>query len=321
MKHASLRRRGLVAVATAATLMTSLVGCVPGSSRSGADGLQIAVNNTMASLPVVVAEKKGFFKARGLGKVTLTKFVDITKLPPTLGKQYNIGFGVQPTLIRAASQGVPVVMISGNAVTTSTKPEYVLMTRPDSGIHSPHDLVGKKLGAPTLAGNIHIGTLYWLKRNGVDPNTVNSLQVPTPTMVDQLKAGLIQVAEMQQPFIEVAKAAGMVEAAYSLGAVGEPATMSSWQAERSWAEKNRKTLAGFRAALNDAIAWINDNDGEARDILSGFTRIKRKVLANSPLSDFTTDMNVDSIRQWDAPMRAVARFDAKLDYSSLLVGP
>lgn len=311
--------RGLVAVVSAAALAASLAAC--GGSSSDSDGaLRIAVNNTVASLPVVVANEKGFFKEEGI-TAKLTTVADITKLPPTLGKQYDIGFGVQPTLIRAASQGVKIAMISGNAVTTEAKPEYVIMTRPDTGIKGPEDLVGKKLGAPTLNGNIHIGTLYWLKQNGVDPDSVTSVQVPTPTMVDQLKAGLIDAAEMQQPYIDVAKKAGMVEAAYSLGAVGDPATMSSWQASSTWAKDNAKTVTAFRAALDKAIAWIKANDSEARDILAKFTGIDRDVLADSPLSDFTTAMNEDSVKQWDAPMRAVADFDADVDYSSLIVNP
>ena len=311
--------RNLAAVTAAVAMVVSLAAC--GGAGSASDGaLRIAVNNTVASLPVVVADQQGYFKEEGI-TAELTTVADITKLPPTLGKQYDIGFGVQPTLIRAASQGVDIAMISGNAVTTEAKPEYVLMARPDSGITGPEDLEGKKLGAPTLNGNIHIGTLYWLEQNGVDLDSVDSVQVPTPTMVDQLKAGLIDAAEMQQPYIDVAKRAGMVEAGYSLGAVGDPATMSSWQSSKSWAEGNATTVTAFRAALDKAITWIENNDSEARDILAEFTGIDREVLADSPLSAFTTDMNEDSVKQWDAPMRAVADFDADVDYASLIVNP
>lgn len=311
-------RRGIVAVSATAALIASAAACSSGG-EGGADGpVRIALNNTVASLPVVVADEQGFFTDEGLD-VTLETVADITKLPPTFGKQYDIGFGVQPTLIRAASQGVEVVMISGNAVTTAEKPEYLLMARPDVEIDGPEDLEGLKLGAPTLAGNIHIGTLFWLEQNGVDPDSVDSIQVPTPTMIDQLEAGLIDVAELQQPFIDLAEEAGMVEAGYALGAVGEPATMSSWQAERGWAEDNPDTLVAFRAALDSANAWIEDNDQEARELLSEHTGIDLDVIGESPLQTFTTEMSVDSIEQWDAPMRAVAGFTADLDYSTLIV--
>ncbi|MDN3309759.1 ABC transporter substrate-binding protein [Microbacterium oryzae] len=326
MSTMSTLSRGIFAAASVLAITGALAGCAGSSDASGSDDagdastVRLAVNNTVASLPVVVADEQGFFEEQGL-ETTITPVADITKLPPTLGKQYDIGFGVQPTLIRAASQGVEIAMISGNAVTTEAKPEYILMTRPDTNIDGPEDLEGLKLGAPTLNGNIHIGTLYWLQENGVDLEAVESVQVPTPTMVDQLKAGLIDVAEMQQPFIDVAREAGMVEAGYSLGAVGDPATMSSWQAATSWAEENPETLEKFRAALDEAIAWIQANDEDARDVLSEFTGIDREVLGDSPLSDFTTAMSEDSIEQWDAPMRAVAGFDAEIDYSTLIVEP
>lgn len=322
--RASRRVVSATVTALAMLLTASLTGCIqdsaaPGGGR-GEETLRIALNNTVASLPVVVADEHGFFGDEGL-EIETTTVADITKLPPTLGKQFDIGFGVQPTLIRAASQGVPVAMISGNAVTTEAKPEYILMARPDAEITEPADFAGLKLGAPTLNGNIHIGTLFWLKQNGVDLDSVESVQVPTPTMVDQLKAGLIDAAEMQQPYIDVARAAGMVEAGYSLGAVGDPATMSSWQADRAWAEQNPETIAKFRSALDTAIQWIEENEGEARDTLSEYTGIDRDILADSPLSDFSTETSVDSVEQWDAPMREVAGFDADLDYSKLVIEP
>jgi NitT/TauT family transport system substrate-binding protein len=318
--------RGVAAVAAATALTVFLSGCIQDGSagapaEAGADGnvtLRLALNNTVASLPAVVADEEGFFEAEGI-TVETTTLADITKIPPTLGKQYEIGFGVQPTLIRAASQGVDIAMISGNAITSSEKPEYVIMARPDAGITGPEDFEGKTLGAPTLAGNVHIGTLYWLQENGVDLENVNDIQVPTPTMVDQLKQGLIDAAEMQQPYTDIAKEAGMVEVGYALGAVADPTTMSSWQANRTWAEENPDTIAGFRAALDEAMKWIIDNDAAARDILAEFTGIDRETIEGMPLQDFTTEASTEAVEQWDAPMRAVAGFTADIDYSKLVV--
>lgn len=314
-------RRIALATASALALTACLSACSFASDGSGADGagkVRLAINNTAASLPAVVADELGFFKDQGV-EIDVTTVTDISKIPPTLGKQYDIGFGVQPTLILAASKGIDIAMVSGNAITSEEKPEYVVMARPDAGIKGPKDFAGKKLGSPTLNGNIHTGTLYWLEQNDVDPESVNSLQVPTATMVDQLEAGLIDAAEMQQPYIELAREAGMVEAGYALGAVSDPTSMSSWQAERAWAENNLETLKKFRSALDEAIQWISDNDDEARDLLAEFTGLDRDVIGDAPLSTYSTEMSVDSVEQWDAPMRAVTSFNADLDYSSLVI--
>lgn len=320
--------RSAAAAAAAVALTVSLTGCIQSGNagggapaEAGEDGsvtLRLALNNTVASLPVVVADEQGFFAEEGI-TAEMTTLADITKIPPTLGKQYDIGFGVQPTLIRAASQGVDIAMISGNAVTSAEKPEYVIMARPDASINGPKDFEGKTLGAPTLAGNVHIGTKYWLQENGVDLSKVDDIQVPTPTMVDQLKEGLIDAAELQQPYTDIAKEAGMVEAGYALGAVADPTTMSSWQSDRAWAEANPDVVESFRTSLDEAMQWIIDNDAEARDLLAEYTGIDRDVVEDMPLQDFTTEVTPDAVEQWDAPMRAVADFTADLDYSKLVI--
>ena len=322
MKSMRSLRRGIVAVAAALALSATATACSGGGDNGGdakAGGqLRIAINNTQASLPVVVADKQGYFKEQGLD-VKVTTVADISKIPPTLGKQYEIGFGVQPSLIQAAARGIDIAAISGNASSSEAQQDYVIMARPEAGIKDPKDFAGKKLGSPTLNGNIHTATKYWLKENGVDPASITEMQVPSPTMVDQLKAGLIDAAELQQPFIEQAEKAGMVKVGYALSAVADPTSMSCWIADRTWATKNGETLGKYRAALDEANTWIKDNADEARQALSDFTGQSLEVIGDAPLTAFSTEITVDSVKQWDAPMKAVTDFSADLDYDKLVV--
>ena len=77
------------------------------------------------------------------------------------------------------------------------------------GITSIADLKGKRIGSPTLTGNINTATKAWLAANGVNPSSVQFVQVPTPNMTDELKAGQINAAELIYPFISSAKADGL----------------------------------------------------------------------------------------------------------------
>lgn len=305
---------GLLAASLTAALLTACGG------SSDGDELRLALNNTSASLAAVVADEKGFFDKEGLD-VDTKVLNDITKIPPALGKQFDIGFGVQPLMIRASTQGLPLTMVSGNEFTTAKTPEVLLMTRKDSGISSAKDMVGKKLGAPTLTGNLHLGALYWLKQNDVKPKSVKSVQVASPSMIDQLKAGKIDVAEMQQPFINLAKSKGMTEVDYPLSAVGDPAQLSSWQADQKWAKDNSSSVTKFKSALDDARKWMAKNEKETRKILAKFTKLPPNVVAKSPLPDFTTDTNKESVEQWDKVMRDVTDFKAKVDYDKLVFKP
>ena len=297
-----------------------LTACDSESSSGGKAALRLALNNTSASLAAVVAEQKGFFKKEGL-TVQTTVLNDITKIPPALGKQFDIGFGVQPLMIRASTQGLPVTMVSGNEFTTAKKPEIMLVTRADSGITSAKDMKGKKLGAPTLTGNLHLGSLYWLKMNGVDPTSVTSVQVASPSMIDQLNAKRIDVAEMQQPFINLAKSKGLKAFAYPLEPVGDPAQLSSWQADLNWAKSHGSDVTKFKAALTDAEKWMTANPKETRDILAKFTKLSSAIVAESPLPEFTTDNSKESVEQWDKVMRGVTDFGARVDYNKLVFNP
>jgi len=289
-----------------------------GDTASGSDTVRLAINNTSSSLTAVVAEEQGFFEKHGVD-AELTVVNDISKVPPALGQQFDIGFGVQPSLIRAASQGVDIVMVSGNSQTTDEKPDYVVMAKPDAGISGPEDLAGKRLGAPTLAGNVHQATLYWLSEEGVDLAGVTSVQTPNASMMDQLDAGLIDAAEMQQPFVQVAEDAGLVVVGNSLSAVGDPAYMSSWQAQRSWAEENQETIANFKAALDEAIEWMAANEEETVQILAEHTGLDAALLEGSPMPTFSTDSPLEAVEQWDAVLRGVGDFDADVDYDGLIV--
>ena len=323
MKGISMPPRRLsIKIATAvAALALVTAGCGSGDDKAadgGSTTVRLAINNTSSSLPAVVADKQGFFEKHGL-EAELTVVNDISKVAPALGKQFDIGFGVQPSLIRAASQGLPIALVSGNAKTSDAKPDYVVMAKADSGIKGAKDLVGKNLGAPTLAGNVHQATLYWLKQEGVDPKSVTSVQTPNASMIDQLNAGLIDAAEMQQPFVKLAQDAGMVVVGNPLSAVGDPAYMSSWQAQRGWAEKNLDTIGKYKAALDEAIEWMASNEEATQKILAEHTGLSLDLLAGSPMPEFSTESPDEAVEQWDPVLREVGDFTADVDYADLIV--
>jgi len=108
--------RLLSATAVAAAGFIALAGCSSSSSSSsagtsgasgsgaGATTIRIALNNTSDSLPIVVAEKQGFF-AKNHITVQPTTLADITVIPSLLGRQYDVGFTVAPIFINAVSAG------------------------------------------------------------------------------------------------------------------------------------------------------------------------------------------------------------------------
>jgi NitT/TauT family transport system substrate-binding protein len=319
MRHSRLL--SLSALATASLI--AAVGCSSSSSSSGASSsasgnttIRIALNNTSDSLPVVVAEKEGFFTKNHI-TVQPTTLADITVVPSLLGRQYDIGFTVAPIFINAVAAGVSAVMISGNDGDSPTSEGVQVFV--GKGITSIADLKGKRIGSPTLTGNINTATKAWLAANGVSPSSVQFVQVPTPNMTDELKAGQINAAELIYPFISTAKTDGL----QSLGDPERALTSSYlggtyWAASTSWAKSNPTAVTEFRTAINEADAWIAANHQAAYQDIASYTSTSMSEAEESPLTVYTTNVSGSDLKIWGNAMTKYAGFTKTIDYGSLV---
>lgn len=322
-------RRSVAPLVGVLVAALALAGCGGGSSSNGASAsgsgsssapLRLVYTVTAATLPAWVAHDKGFFKKAGV-TVELNSTNDLSSIIPALGRQYDLGVGIQPVTIKAASTGIDVVQVSGGEIVTKKNPTILVVSAPDSGILKPADLVGKSLGAPTLTGNINYATQYWLQKEGVDTSKVNFRQVNTPQMPDQLKAGRLDAAEIQEPYAEVLLKQGYHNVGYPLQAVGDPAYMASWIASGQWAKTHKKEIAAFRKGLDEANKYIADNKDGALQILAKYTGQPMDLIKSAPLADFSTENSPETLQQWDKVLKAVGNFTAKVDYDKLVVNP
>jgi|HubBroStandDraft_3_1064219.scaffolds.fasta_scaffold47741_2 NitT/TauT family transport system substrate-binding protein len=309
--------------ALAAASVIAVVGCSSsgasaqsGGTSSGVTTIRIALNNTSDSLPVVVAEKEGYFTKNHID-IKPTTLADITVVPSLLGRQYDVGFTVAPIFINATAAGVSAVMISGNDGDSPTEEGVQIYV--GKGISSPADLAGKRIGSPTLTGNINLATKAWLSANGVSPSSVQFVQVPTPNMTDELKAGQISGAELIYPFIGTAKADGFTS-------LGDPERVLTshylggtyWAASTQWAKSNPSAVTEFRTAISEADAWIAANHQGAYQDIAAYTNTSLSEAEESPLTAYTTTVSGADLQVWGNAMKKFGGFTKTINYSALV---
>ncbi len=113
----------------------SSTGQAPSGSASGSAQsapLRIAFIPATTALALQVANAQGFFQANNL-EVTLTKAANISDLPNTLGRQFDLALGTATDLIRAGAAGLDVVQVSGNTVSTKANPFVQVVVPPTRG--------------------------------------------------------------------------------------------------------------------------------------------------------------------------------------------
>lgn len=318
--------RPLAAVLAAAALV-AVAGCggeqeAATAASSGPQTTKLRVSYVPATtvLPLHVAEQQGFFDKQGLD-VTLQEAANISDVPATLGRQFDIALGTATDLIKAGGAGVDVVQIAGNTIDTKDNPFVQLMVRKDQSakIKSVADLAGKKVGTPTLGGVIHAAVQYSARQQGLDPSRIQGVEAPSPTLPDQLKAGRIDAVEALEPFATTMKQNGAVSLGDPFASIGQPLATNFWIADGAWARANRDVVGRYVGALEEAVAYIESNSKRARRILQGYTNMPRKVSQIVPLPTYDLAIRAGDLTRWIDVLADVGQFKGDVDPQRLVL--
>lgn len=322
--------RRLLPVAAALTIALVAAACGGDSSSQGQGGtatsaagptaLRVSFVPATTVLPLHVAKAQGFFERNGLD-VTLTQAANISDIPATLGRQFDLALGTATDLIRAGGAGLDVVQVAGNTNSTKANPFVQLIVRPDAGINDVTQLKDKTVGTPTLSGVIHAAVQYWAKQEGVEPSAIKAVEVPSPNLPDQLKAGRVDAVEALEPFASQLKSNGNTSLGDPFASIADPLATNFWIAQGSWARSNRDAVARFVDSLKQAQAFIDQNPTEARRILQEYTGMPAPVASNVPLPTYNFDIRTQDLATWVKVLKDVGQFRGEVDPNKLVLSP
>jgi taurine transport system substrate-binding protein len=129
-----------------------------------------------------------------------------------------------------------------------------LVARNGAGIASMRDLKGKKVATPFVS-TAHYQLMADLKLEGVDPKTVNVLNMRPPEIAAAWARGDIDAAFIWDPVLSRIKANGKtIASSGSIGKKGYP-TFDGLVVDAQWAKENE----GFMVALVRALARADED--------------------------------------------------------------
>lgn len=175
-----------------ALLVTLLAGCAPATlAPEPAPGLR-KIRLPMGYIPSVqyanfyVAAEKGYFAAEGLEIEFDYSFeTDGVKLVAANQLPFAVVSGEQVLLARA--QNLPVVYV----MSWFQQFPVAILAKAETGLTSPADLRGKRVGVPVLGGANFIGLRAVLAQVGLSPNDV-TIQAIGFNQVAALSAGQVE---------------------------------------------------------------------------------------------------------------------------------
>ena len=289
MRHG---RGRLLVVATVAGVIAGVTvfgGSAASAPQRAAQTTEITVNTLPISngLPLDLGIRKGFFQKQGISirKVTLQSGNDIVLA--LANRNGEIGYvGYVPAMI-ARTQGIPVTVVAASDVegTTTTDNWQNILVRGNSTIQTVADLRGKTIAVNALKGVGEVMIKAALRKRGVNPDSINLLAMPFPTMRAALRNGQVDAIWTPEPFHTQALNLDGARVLMAPGPVlGRFWPIGCYVARQDWANANPALARKFRAAINESLSYAQAHPEEIRPLLPAGTQNVRLPIW-SPLID------------------------------------
>jgi NitT/TauT family transport system substrate-binding protein len=236
-------------------------------TAGAAEKVAISYSATADFAPAFIAKNAGIFEKHGLD-VTLTNLATTSLGPPALmSGSLQIASSSPPLLLLANDGGMDLVGVAGVAAMNEKHPRSSLITRTGFTATKAQDFIGKKIARPGINSAIDVVLKKWLLDRGVALNQVTFAETPFTQMGDLLKAGQIDAAFELEPLRTRIIESGVAQKSVDIFSETQPNILASMYASsRSWAESHRDTLKAFRAAMEEAIVFMQQHADQAKDI-------------------------------------------------------
>ena len=302
----------------AAAAVLTLLAAAPVQAQTK---IQIGCTATSDCASAMVAVDEGIFKKHGVDAEMILIGINSNIPAAILSNSIQIGGPTSTTFLQAVDGGLDLVAISGASVMNPAANQAIAaIVRNGITIKEPKDFVGKKVGAPGLGAFLHVLFVKWLVEKGVDPKSVNFVEVTFPTMADIIKSGGVDAVLTAEPFVTrmTNAAIGTVGARYA-AELARTEPIIFYAAARDWAEKNPDTVKKFRAAIAESAAIVNSDREKASVSISKFTKQPLDLVKANPSNQSEPGLKAEQLVWWIDVMSSQKMLQNKLDLDKLIL--
>ncbi|MGM9540641.1 ABC transporter substrate-binding protein [Anaerovibrio sp.] len=240
-----------LAVAAIVAMCAMVAGCGgQQAEKKELQGISIGVMPDIDSVPIIIAEEKGYFAEEGLK-------VDIQKFKSAMDRDAALQSG---NLDGAISDMLAVAFAKAGGfdvkVTSYTDGTYKLIAGKDAGASVPQDLAGKDV-AVSKNTIIEYVTDRIMASQNMPEDSINKVVIPQiPTRLEMLQNGKLAAATLPEPMGSIAIANGCRFITDSEEMNVNPGVMMF---TAKAATDKKAELQAFYRAYNKAVMYLNEH--------------------------------------------------------------
>ena len=246
---------------------TALTACGAGTtgSSSAQNSVSVAYDGPTAdfeAIPIIVAQKKGFYKAHGVNVNLIFPPNNSTTVKMVASGQGDIGFDTTTDVAFARQAGIDMVSIANYSQFNN----WALIGRPGETI-SIHNLKNKKIGVFTDSWTKAMMP-FILRAAGLNPNQIQPIIATTDDIVPLL-ASKIDIATNTTNYAisEVKPTTGKMPSVLLATKVGAP-NVPIWvyTGMSTWLKAHPKATQAFLAGTEEGMIWATAHPNLAASI-------------------------------------------------------
>ena len=247
--------------------------------------------------PLYLGMKKGFFEEEQLTIKPQLAEGGAAITPAVVSGDFQIGFSNTISLLIAASQDLPVEIISQGVLGGKTEEEAWadLLVLKDGPIKEPKDLEGKTIAVNTLKNICEVTIKASLEEEGVAVDKLEFAEVPFPDMNAALEAGRVDGACVVEPFVSQGKAGKARGIAPFYVRTAPDLTVATYFTSTQYAEENADVVDRFVTAMNRSLTYAQSHPDEVREVLLDYTEIPPEAAEAIKLPVWRPDLNEPTI--------------------------
>jgi NitT/TauT family transport system substrate-binding protein len=268
-------RRSIFLSALAA--MTALPSVVAGQALTK---VRIAGTPDQDMIGSFWAQQSGIFQKYGIDADVTTLTSGAAIMAAVVGGSLDIGRSSVYGLIAARAKGVPFVLVASSILYNSTRPNSALIVAKDSPIRSGRDLDGATVAVSALGDFYATMDANWIDTHGGDSQKVHYVEIPGRAAADAVSAGRVAATTLADPMLSQMLATGRFRVLdHPFNAAADVFMLTAYFCTADYVAKNSGTLARFRRALSESVAFVNAHRPAVLPVMSKYTGVDEATLA------------------------------------------
>jgi len=294
-----------------ALAVTAAAGCGSSEPQAGTGAgdtteLSIAYVPYNGNAPMFLGIERGTYAEQGLTLDMVPAQAPAAAIAGLVNGQHQLAFTTIVTLVTAVSQGTDVrcvTPVDGVVDASEEQLSTATVVTGDSPYRSEKDLAGKKVGVVALGSQNHLFTLEEAARDGIDPASVEVVQLPFPQMQAALEQGRVDAVVSTAPFTAQILAAGGRVVNWPEAELNEGGNGTCFAATGTYIAEHAAEIGRFTTAHTAAIEYAREHVDEAKATIPSFLDVSEEE-AKTAVTGVVYDpkLNVESIERFQQLM-------------------